>query len=198
MEELSGALDEYSSARGTIPMTRTDVYECFRYPTAVSESLASVCGFLPYTLGRCFGVRKDALLHVGGFDSSYPAGYEAADSCGRRQLTGYTIDWYHTAVQVYFLRPATFGATVQGYFYAKSAILTWARFVGDQFLGAMSFKGSLRYLAFGLLLSPRLLSARTRRDQAQSLGSKLGVISDHLTYRLCGKVPPRQLMEADQ
>lgn len=198
VEALSAALNEFSIAGGAIRITHTDAYYRAKERPIVSEDLSSIFGFLPYAVGCGFGVRKSALLHVGGFDGSYPAGHEEADFCWRLQLAGYTIGWCPSAVLDYYLRPDTVGAARQRFYYAKSSILLWTRFAGEELLSPVSFKGSLRNLVYQIVRVPRLLGRSTRREQALRLGWAAGIVSGHLSYRLLGKVPPRQLMEENK
>lgn len=193
---LSSALDEYSIVGGAVRMTYANSLLGSRQHSAASEGLNSIFGFLPYALGGACGVRTDALLSIGGFDSSYPAGHEEADFCWRLQSAGYTIGWCPSAVLDYYQRTDSSGAARQKFYHAKSSVLLWVRFAGEHPLSPISFKGSLRNFAFTLMRSHRLLSANTRRDHALSLGWNAGIVSGHVTYRLLRKIPARQLMEA--
>lgn len=198
VQALTTALDKHSIVGGAVRLVAPNAIDGAKQASTVSESLNSIFEFLPYALGCGFGVRKSALLHVGGFDSSYPAGHEEADFCWRLQLAGYTIGWCPSAVLDYYQRPDTFGAARQRFYYARSSILLWTRFAGEQSLSPVSFKGSLRNFAYHIVRVHRLLPRGSRREQAMSLGWTAGVVSGHLSYRLFGKVPVRQLMEAEE
>lgn len=197
VEVLSNGLDRYDAVGGAARIDRLNRPEVVGTQPPVTSGLGRIFGFLPYALGACIGVKRDVLLALGGFDSSFNRGHEEADFAWRLQLAGYSLGWCPEAIVDYRQRPDSYGAARQHFYYAKSSVLLWCRYATDHPLRPISFRGSLGTLLRRMLKSYRLIWASTRRDQARALGWAMGVVAGHVNYRLLGRAPRARIMDSE-
>lgn len=195
VESLADGLDRYDAVGGAVRLDRLNPPEVVANEPPITSGLGSIFGFLPYAIGSCVGVRRQVLLALGGFDSSYKRGHEEADFAWRLQLAGYSLGWCPDAIVDYRQRPDTCGAARQNFYYAKSSVLLWCRYATDHPLGSISFRGSVQNLLVRALRSYRLLSQDTRREHARALGWFAGIIAGQLQYRFRKALPPPALMQ---
>ena len=193
VESFDRCLDDADLAGGPLLMQEINPPEISRYFDDIT-SPPTIHGFLEYPLGGNMAVRRSIALRAGGFDASYGAGHEEVDFAWRLQLLGGRFVWCPDAVVHYRQRAGAKRAFRQRYHYARSAILLWTRFEDTGELAPVSFRGSVRNLTRQALRSYRLISPRTRHDQALALGWTAGTVMGHLRYRR--QAPPeRELME---
>lgn len=195
VETLADGLDHYDAVGGAARLDRLNPPEVVGSQPPVTPGLGKIFGFLPYALGGCLGVRREVLLALGGFDSSFQRGHEEADFAWRLQLAGHSLGWCPEAIVDYRQRPDSYGAARQNFHFAKSSMLLWCRYAADQPLSPISLRGSLRDLINSLRMSHKLIPSKTRREQARSMGWASGIVAGHLHYRLRRAVPPPALME---
>lgn len=195
VDTLADGLDRYDAVGGAARLDRLNPPEVVGDQPPVTLELGRIFGFLPYALGGCLGVRREVLLAVGGFDSSFQRGHEEADFGWRLQLAGYSLGWCPEAIVDYRQRPDSFAAARQNFYFAKSSMLLWSKYEADQPLGPVSFSGSLMNLMRSILNSYKLIASGSRRPQVRALGWSAGVVAGHLSYRFFGKVPQAQIME---
>lgn len=198
VDALAAGLDRYDAVGGAARLDRLNPPEVVGSQPPVTLGLGRIFGFLPYALGGCLGVRREVLLALGGFDSSFRRGHEEADFGWRLQLAGYSLGWCPEAVVDYRQRLDTYGAARQNFHFAKSSMLLWCRYAENHPLGPISLRGSLRHLLIRVFGSYKLIPSSSRREQARSLGWAGGIVAGHLHYRLRHAVPPRALMEIHQ
>lgn len=197
VEALADGLDRFDAVGGAARLDRLNSPEVVGNQPPVTLSLGRIFGFLPYALGGCIGVRRDVLLALGGFDSSFKRGHEEADFAWRLQLAGYSLGWCPDAIVDYRQRSDVYGAARQNFYFAKSSMLLWCRYASDHPLGPISLRGSVRELINRTLTSYKLIPRRSRREQARSLSWTGGIVAGHLHYRIRGAVPPPVLMKSD-
>lgn len=197
VDTLADGLDRYDAVGGAVRLDRLNPPEVVGSQPPLTLGLGKIFGFLPYAFGCCLGVRRDALLALGGFDSSYRRGHEEADFAWRLQLAGYSLGWCPEAIVDYRQRPDSYSAARQNFYFAKSSMLLWCRYAGNHPLGPISLRGALQNLFFRALGSYRLISQHSRREHARALGWFAGIISGHLQYRFRKAVPPTALMKTN-
>lgn len=193
VKAMAAGLDRGSMCGGPLVLSRINPSDVARHFSDISDP-PSIYGYLPYAVGASMAVRRSAALGIGGFDLSYGAGHEEVDFAWRVQRAGGRLVWCPDAVVHYRQRAGAKRAFRQRYHYARSAILLWTRFEDTGELAPVSFRGSVRNLTRQALRSYRLISPRTRHDQAFALGWTTGTVMGHLRYRR--QAPPeRELME---
>lgn len=197
VEALADGLDRYDAVGGAARLDRLNAPEIVGNQPPVTLSLGRIFGFLPYALGGCLGVRRDVLLALGGFDSSFKRGHEEVDFAWRLQLAGYSLGWCPEAIVDYRQRSDSYGAARQNFYFAKSSMLLWCRYASDHPLGPISLLGSVRELISRIFRSYKLIPSISRREQARSLSWTGGIVAGHLHYRIRGAVPPPVLMKSD-
>ncbi|TLM74500.1 glycosyltransferase family 2 protein [Pseudarthrobacter sp. NamB4] len=197
VESFANGLDRYDAVGGAVRLDRLNPTEIVANQLSITSGLGNIFGFLPYAIGSCMGVRRQVLLALGGFDSSYKRGHEEADFAWRLQLAGYSLGWCPDAIVDYRQRPDSYGAARQNFYYAKSSMLLWCRYSSNHPLGPISFRGSLRSLLRHMLKSYKLILASTRRDHARALGWAMGVVAGHVDYRLLRRAPQACLMDPE-
>lgn len=195
VEALADGLDHYDAVGGAARLDLINAPEIVGSQPPVSQGLGSIFGFLPYALGGCLGVRREVLLALGGFDSSFERGHEEADFAWRLQLAGHSLGWCPEAIVDYRQRPGAYGAARQNFHFGKSSLLLWCRYASDHPLGPISFRGSVQDLVVRTLRAYRLLSPKRRREHASALGWFAGIVVGHFQYRFRKAVPPRALMK---
>jgi len=154
-----------------------------------------VLGYLPYVLGGCMGVRRDAALAVGGFDESFVRGHEEVDFCWRLQRNGYSLAGVPAAILDYRQRDRAIDAARQRFYSARTRVLLWTRHSATAQLGPVSFKGSLRHLVKAVRYVPRLLHENSRFAAAREIGWALGTVDGHLRFRVLGAPPEPRLLD---
>lgn len=194
VEALSAGLDHYDAVGGAARLDRINSPDVVGTQPPITQGLGRMFGFLPYALGGCLGVRRNVLLAIGGFDSSFERGHEEADFAWRLQLAGHSLGWCPDAIVDYRQRSDSYGAARQSFHFGKSSLLLWCRYSSEHPLGPISFRGSVQDLAVRALRSYRLASPKRRREHAQALGWFAGIVSGHFQYRLRKAIPPRVLM----
>lgn len=198
VDSLANGLDSYDAVGGASRLDRLNPPEVVGNEPAIASGLGNIFGFLPYALGACLGVRRDVLLALGGFDSSFRRGHEEVDFAWRLQLAGYSLGWCPEAIVDYRQRPDSFGAARQSFYYAKSSMLLWCRYSSDHPLGPVSFRGSVGDLIRRVLRPYKLIPAVTRREHARALGWSAGIVAGHIDYRMRRATPAPALMEVSK
>lgn len=153
-----------------------------------------VFGYLPYVLGGCMGVRRDAALAIGGFDETFVRGHEEVDFCWRLQQSGYTLEGIPEAVLDYRQRDRAIDAARQRFHSARTQILLWERHHTIAVLRPVSFKGSIRHALSSVLQLPRLIPRSSRFRTARRIGWAFGTLDGHLRYRILGDAPSPALL----
>nr|WP_307613396.1 glycosyltransferase [Pseudarthrobacter sp. W1I19] len=194
VNELVDALDDHHFVGGAVQKVSVVGGAFEKESSDADASPRSVHGFLPYALTCNCAVRREALVNVGGFDSSYKAGHEEADFGWRLQLAGYRMKWLSGTVIDYVQRTTALGLLKQNFYYAKSAILLWTRFSDEHRLAPVSFKGGVQNFAAQLMRIGLMSSSATRKPYAKALGWAAGTVAGHLEYRILRRAPRRQLM----
>lgn len=85
-----------------------------------TDRLPRDCGLLPYAVGGNFGVWRDVLEAVGGWDESYRVGCTDVTFCWRAQLAGYRLTFVPDAVVNYQLRASLRELAYQQYRFGLS------------------------------------------------------------------------------
>jgi GT2 family glycosyltransferase len=194
VEPLATALDEYDAVGGAARLDRINSPDVWEGENPVTQGLNHIFGFLPYALGGSFGVRRNVLLAVRGFDSSYQKGHEETDFCWRLQLAGFSLGWRGEAVVDYRQRSGAKAAMKQYFNFSKSSILLWCRYSAEHSLNPVSFSRAVKNLIRQIVQPQAFLNAATRRKYARRLGWAAGAVAGHLSYRIIGSPPERIVM----
>lgn len=194
VQPLVAALDHYDAVGGAARLDRINPPEVWQGEPTVTAGLNQIFGFLPYALGGSFGVKRDVLLKVGGFDSSYEKGHEETDFCWRLQLAGYTLGWRPEAVVDYRQRAGYMPVMKQNFNFAKSSMLLWCRYSVEHPLNPVSFSSAVKNLVRKGSRVHDCLKTSTRRKYAKRLGWAAGIVAGHLSYRILGSPPPTATM----
>lgn len=192
---LAESLETYDAVGGAARLDRLNPPEVVGQDPVLTPGLNRMFGFFPYALGGSFGVKREVLVSLRGFDASFLKGHEEADFCWRLQLAGYSLGWRADAVVDYRQRPDHMGAAKQAFHFARSSILLWCRYAEKHPLTPVSLRSSIRGLGRQLVRSHRLARVGTRRDQAKALGWSAGLLAGHYRYRIRREVPPPLLMD---
>lgn len=161
---------------------------------AGEDLLRTVFGYLPYAVGSCLGVRRDAALAIGGFDETFLRGHDEVDFCWRLQQAGFTLAGAPDAIVDYWQRDRAVAAARQSFHSARTQILLWVRHHERGTLSSVSFRASVRNLVFSARELPRLLHTATRFAAARTLGWTAGTVVGHLRYRIAGTAPDPALL----
>lgn len=127
--------------------------------------------YLPYATGCNLGVRRDVILALGGFDTSYRGGHEEVDFAWRLQEAGHSIGWTPDAVVHYRLRSGVRALVRQRYHYGRTNAQLQRRFSDRPGMPPATIRRQVRILMSHLRDLPGSL---TDRDQLAGWFTGLG------------------------
>lgn len=91
------------------------------------DALPVTMKFLPYAVGCCMGIRRDALVRVAGFDEAFRCGHEEVDLAWRVQLSGGSVAIVPTASVQYRQRDTVRALIRQRFRYGRSYAQLYAK-----------------------------------------------------------------------
>jgi GT2 family glycosyltransferase len=144
-------------------------------------------GFLRSASGANFGIRREVLESLGGWDESVDGGPDDTELCWRAQLAGYRFAYVPGAVVHYRLRHTGRALARQGYEGGLRLSLLFGRFRGRGLPLLPIAAVAARHAAYLASMWPvALVSRRHRLEWSRRLGIGLGFVRGVLGRRSSG------------
>lgn len=173
--EMVSALQDFDLVGGSLEREKLNAGAGPGWVPAFADDLPRF-GFLPAASGANFGIRRDVLRSLGGWDESFEGGPDDIELCWRAQLQGYSLGHTPDAVVHYRMRPTTLGMARQVYRRATYLPLLFRRFRPEQIPRRLRLAKAARYGTFVVLAWPlAVVRRRWRREWVRRVAMIAGV-----------------------